>query len=349
MLVTEGILGCVGNTPMLRPTGLRPPGGAEILLKLEGWNPSGSVKARAAVGMLAAAQERGDLQPGQQVVEPSSGNLGIALAMACAAKGITCNLVVDPRMTDYSMSVMRGYGARVKGVSEPDERGSWQGSRLRLARQIAEDSGAYICYQYGNPDNPAAHYHTTGQEIISQVGQCPDVCVVGVSTGGQLTGIGSRLKEAGDCRMVAVDVDGSSIFGGQYHPYRLRGLGLSWWPDNLDAAALDDVYRLPEEFAFRSAMLLSRIGGIVSGGAAGAVLGVAVAEASRLGADRTVVAVIPELGDRYLNQFYDSQWRAELGYQGPPDPQPWFAECRDLEPLAKDSWVSNIPHQKAPV
>ncbi len=338
MFIGEGILGCIGNTPMMRLSGLRPPGGAEILLKLEGWNASGSVKARAAEGMLAAARQRGSLRDRQPVVEPSSGNLGIALAMVCAARGLDCTLVVDPRMTDYSTGVMTGYGAHVDCVREPDERGSWQASRLQLAREIAQVTDAYMCYQYGNPDNPATHYRTTGREIVDQLGRSPDACVVGVSTGGQLTGVGARLKEDGQCRMVAVDVEGSSIFGGRYRPYRLRGLGLSWWPDNLDAAVIDAAYRLSEGFAFRSALLLARATGILSGGSAGAVLAVAVAEASRLTADKAVVAVIPEQGDRYLRQFYDPAWRSEFGFQGVPDPQRWFQECRDLRPLARCIW-----------
>jgi len=226
----------------------------------------------------------------------------------------------------------------IQHVREPDERGSWQGSRLQVAREIAQATGAYMCYQYGNPDNPATHYRTTGREVVSQLGRSPDVCVVGVSTGGQLTGVGARLKENGPCRMAAVDVEGSSIFGGRYHPYRLRGLGLSWWPDNLDAAVIDAAYRLPEGLAFRSALLLARTTGILSGGSAGAVLAVAVAEASQLTSDNTVVAVIAEQGDRYLRQFYDPAWRDEFGFQDAPEPQCWFQECQDLRPLARRSW-----------
>src|SRR6266540_3477041 len=163
MLIEDGIVGCIGQTPMLRVSRLRPPGGAEILLKLEGWNASGSVKARAAANMVNAAIGRGDLAPGQSVVEPSSGNLGIALAAYCAAREIRCSLVLDPRTTGFSDAVMGAYGARVARITEPDERGSWQGSRLAKARQIVAEEGAFLCYQYGNPDNPAAHYAATGR------------------------------------------------------------------------------------------------------------------------------------------------------------------------------------------
>jgi cysteine synthase len=338
VLVREGITGCIGNTPILRTSALKPSGAGDLLLKLEGWNASGSVKARAAERMISQAEERGDLAPDQLVVEPSSGNLGLALAMVLGARGRSCALVVDPRMTAYSEGVMEAYGARVERISKPDERGSWQGSRLARARELQEQ-GAFLCYQYGNPDNPAAHYEGTGPEILEQLGQAPTVCVVGVSTGGQVSGIGRRLKEAdADCRMVAVDVVGSSIFGGRYTPYRLRGLGLSWWPDNLDARYLDDAYRIDEEFAFLSALQLARHEGVCSGGAAGAIVAVAVREALVHGAESTVLAVIPERGDRYLAQFYDRQWLADLGYVTDLDVDTWVEACGRLAPVDPAAW-----------
>jgi cysteine synthase len=338
MLVEDGIVGCIGQTPLLRLGRLRPPGGAEIVLKLEGWNASGSVKTRAAANMVRAATERGDRAPGQAVVEPSSGNLGIALAAYCASQDIRCSLVLDPRTTGFSDAVMNAYGARVERVTEPDERGSWQGSRLAKARRIVAEEGAFLCYQYGNPDNPAAHYAATGREVVEQLGRVPDVCVVGVSTGGQISGIGGRLKEAGPCRMVAVDVEGSSIFGGSYQAYRLRGLGLSWWPDNLNPACVDVVYRIHEALAFQSARLLARTEGVFSGGAAGAIIAAAYAQAASLTPESTVVAIIPERGDRYLRQLYDDDWLADLGYEREANAATWIATCRSLAPLPEADW-----------
>jgi cysteine synthase len=238
---------------------------------------------------------------------------------------------------------MGAYGARVERITEPDESGSWQGSRLAKAREIVADEGAFLCYQYGNPDNPAAHYAATGREIVEQVGRAPDVCVVGVSTGGQISGIGGRLKEAGPCQMVAVDVEGSSIFGGSYKAYRLRGLGLSWWPGNLNPACVDVVYRIHEELAFQSSRLLARTEGVFSGGAAGAIIAAAYAQAAALTPESTVVAVIPERGDRYLRQLYDDAWLAGLGYEQEPDPATWIDACRRLEPLPETVWRSVQP------
>lgn len=338
MFVADGIIECIGNTPLIRCPMLRPMGGAEIYLKLEGFNASGSVKARAARQMIEAAIQREEVTADQAFVEPSSGNLGLALALVSGAKERRCTLVVDPRMTRYSEAIMRAYGAEVICVTQPDKGGSWQGSRLEQAQKIVAEQHAHMFLQYSNPDNQQAHYETTGVEIIEQLGSLPEVCVVGVSTGGQISGIGRRLKENGSCRVVAVDVEGSSIFGGKYSPYYLRGLGLSWWPGNLKADYIDAVYRLKEEFAFLSAILLARRTGILSGGSAGAILAAAMKEAMVLGPEGRVVAMVPERGDRYLKQFYSPEWMASKGYRSELDVATWLEWCAKLEVLPEQEW-----------
>jgi cysteine synthase len=338
MFVPDGILGCIGNTPLIRCPMLRPKGGADMYLKLEGFNASGSVKARAAKQMVEAAVQRGDVSLKQPFVEPSSGNLGLALALVSGARARRCILVVDPRMTKYSEAIMHAYGAEVVCVSQPDKEGSWQGSRLEQAQKIVAEQQAHLFFQYSNPDNQQAHYETTGVEIIDQLGGVPDVCVVGVSTGGQISGIGRRLKQTGSCRIVAVDVEGSSIFGGKYTPYYLRGLGLSWWPSNLNADYIDAVYRLKEELAFLSAILLARRTGILSGGSAGAILAVAMKEAMSIGPDGRVVAMVPERGDRYLEQFYNPEWMVSKGYRSELNIATWLEWCAKLETLPQHDW-----------
>ncbi|GAA0615970.1 pyridoxal-phosphate dependent enzyme [Kutzneria viridogrisea] len=337
-------LDLIGGTPLLAPSNLRIAGGADLLLKLEGFNASGSVKARPALNMIRAAQARGDLPPGRPVVEPSSGNLGLALAMVCGWLGIECHLVVDPRMTAYSRHVMQMYGATVHQVDQPDEKGSWQGSRLARALQVVEELGALLLLQYSNPDNAAAHESLTANEIIGQLGgRVPEVCVVGVSTGGQISGLGRAFRAAGlPTEMVAVDVQGSSIFGGDYQAYRLRGLGLSWWPGNLDGEVLTRAYRVPERLAFTTARVLARREQIVSGGAAGAVLSVALREASLLGPENLVLAIVAERGDRYLGQFYQSAWRIEHDLDEDLNEAPWLAKCLDLRPL-DGQWRAKQP------
>ncbi|MFI9385970.1 PLP-dependent cysteine synthase family protein [Kutzneria sp. NPDC052558] len=338
------LLDLIGGTPLLAPSTLRLAGGADLLLKLEGHNASGSVKARPALNMLRAAQARGDLPPGRPVVEPSSGNLGLALAMCCGALGIECHLVVDPRMTPYSKHVMQMYGATVHQVEQPDEKGSWQGSRLARARRIVEEQDALLLLQYSNPDNAAAHESLTAAELIEQLdGRTPDVCVVGVSTGGQISGLGRAFRDAGlRTEMVAVDVQGSSIFGGSYQAYRLRGLGLSWWPGNLDGSVLSRAYRVPERLAFRTARVVARREQLLSGGATGAVLSVALRESAQLGPENLVLAVVAERGDRYLGQFYQQSWRVEHGLDDSLAEPDWLAACLNLRPLEGD-WRAGEP------
>lgn len=345
--ITPNLLHLIGNTPLLRASHLRPRGGAEILLKLEGANASGSVKARAALNMILAARERGELPPGRAVVEPSSGNLGLALAMVCASLSIRCFLVVDPRMTEFSRSLMSRYGAVVETVRTPDENGSWQGSRLAAARRIANVEGALLLFQYSNPDNARSHEQWTAREILAQMPVAPDVCVVGVSTGGQLSGIAHGLRSSGaKTRMVGVDVNGSSIFGGRYSAYHLRGLGLSWWPGNLDPDAIHEVYRVDESFAFSAARFLARHEGILSGGSAGAVLSACIAEATKLGRDKAVVGVVAERGDRYLRQFFDNEWCVEHGIEIDEDFHHWFTQAQSLAPLGDWEAQADLERQR---
>jgi cysteine synthase len=328
--------GLIGQTPLFRASHLRTAGGAELLLKLEGVNLTGSLKVRAALEMVRAAQDAGELSAERPLVEPTSGNLGIALAAICAREGIPCHLVVDPRMTAYSWDVMATYGVTVHQVEEPDSRGSWQGSRLALARRIADEVGGHMLVQYDNEANPQAHEQATGPEILADLGQPPDVCVIGVSTGGTVTGVGRALKRAGSTRVIAVDVDGSSIFGGCYRAYRLRGLGLSWWPKNLAREAFDEVYSVSEDVAFTTAQLLAAREGVLTGGSGGAVVAVAAAEAARRSYAETVVAIVAERGDRYLQTVFDPAWRARYGYPDLVDEPTWLDMVSALAPLDLD-------------
>jgi cysteine synthase len=330
------LLNLIGNTPLLMASNLRPEGGADIALKLEGFNATGSVKARTAYNLLTAARERGELPPGRAVVETSSGNLGRGLAMCCGIFGIECHLVVDPKITDYSRAIIKFSGAHVHSVDAPDEHGSWVASRLARAREIAADSGALMLYQHGNPDNPRAHELTTAPELLSQLdGRVPDVCVVGVGSGGQISGLGRAFRAAGhDVEMVAVDIEGSSIFGGTHRTIQwVRGLGLSWWPDTLDGDVISRVYRLPARLAITSARMLASRQQLLSGGSAGAVVSVALREAAKLGPESLVLGIIAERGDRYLKEFYDADWRRQHGIDDPLDITEWTQRCMQLTPL----------------
>lgn len=336
-MIIDDLLSSIGNTPLIRAEKIRPEGGAEIYFKLESYNLTGSVKARAARNMIIQAEREGLLSPNQKIVEPSSGNLGIALAAVCKELNRECILVVDPRMTSYTENIMRAYGARVEYVYEPDEYNSWQGSRLKRAKEIAEEENGYMCFQYANPNNPKAHYQSTGMEIIEQLGDSPDACVVGISTGGQITGTGKRLKDHnGNCKMIGVDVQGSSILGDKYVPYHLRGLGLSWWPLNLDPEVIDCMYQINEELAFNSSKILAKREGILSGGSAGAIVAATIKESLRLGPSKKIVAIIPERGDRYLNQFYNDDWLKNLNYRVELNFEEFVKKCYLLNCISEE-------------
>ncbi|HSV68035.1 MAG TPA: cysteine synthase family protein [Mycobacteriales bacterium] len=309
----ESILHAIGGTPLVRLRTVPAPGSATVYAKLEGRNPTGSVKVRAALGMVRQAEADGRLRPGGVLVESSSGNMAVALAMVAAALGYQMIAVIDPRTTPVNRAMLRAYGARTELVTEPDAAGGYQTVRLARARELARSlPTAVLTYQYGNPANPRAHAETTGPEILRALGGAPDCVVAGVSSGGQVSGIGRVLRPAGS-RVCAADTVGSSIFGARWAPHLVRGVGLSWTPENLDPSVVDEAYAVPDELSFAAARLLAAHEGILAGGSSGLVLAVALATARELGPGRTVVAVLADRGEKYLDQFYDDRWCAEHG------------------------------------
>jgi cysteine synthase len=273
------------------------------------------VKVRAALSMVRQAEADGRLAPGGTLVESSSGNMAVALAMVAATLGYRMVAVVDPRTTPVNRAMLRAYGARTELVTAADPAGGYQSVRLARARALAQEiPGALLTYQYGNPANPAAHEDTTGPEILRALGAAPDCVVAGVSSGGQVSGIGRALKRAAPgVQVCGADVRGSVVFGGTWAPHLVRGVGLSWVPDNLDPAAVDEAYLVDDELSFAASRLLARHEGILAGGSAGLVLAVALRKAGELGAGRSVVAVLADAGEKYLDQFYDDAWCAEHG------------------------------------
>jgi 2,3-diaminopropionate biosynthesis protein SbnA len=311
----ESILDAVGGSPLVRLRTVPAPGSAEVWAKVEGRNPTGSVKVRAALSMVRRAEAEGRLAPGGTLVESSSGNMAVALAMVAAACGYTLVAVIDPTTTPVNRAMLRAYGARTETVTRTDPHGGYQSVRLARARALAGQlPGAVLTHQYGNPANPAAHEDSTGPEIVRALGAAPDCVVAGVSSGGQVSGIGRALRRAGAGTVVCgADVRGSVLFGGSWAPHLVRGVGLSWVPENLDTSVLDEAYVLGDELSFAAARLLARHEGILAGGSSGLVLAVALRKAAELGPGRTVVAVLPDRGEKYLDQFYDDAWCAERG------------------------------------
>ena len=290
----------IGNTPLVKLQRMGPDNGSEVWLKLEGNNPAGSVKDRAALSMIVEAEKRGEIKPGDVLIEATSGNTGIALAMIAALKGYRMKLLMPDNMSQERRAAMRAYGAELILVTK--EQGM-EGAR-DLALEMANRGEGKLLDQFNNPDNPYAHYTTTGPEIWEDTDGKVDLFVAGVGTGGTITGIGRYLKEKNpDIRIVAVEPAGSPVLsGGQAGPHGLQGIGAGFVPKLLDTAVYDEVIPVKEADAFREGRLFARAEGILNGISSGAALYAASALAGRAeNAGKTIVVLLPDSGDRYLS------------------------------------------------
>ena len=283
---------------------------------MEGFNPCGSVKDRPALNMIVQAEGRGELRPGGVIVESTSGNLGVALAMISASRGYRCIIVVDPRTSHHNVAMMKAFGAEIDMVTKKNPHdGTYQEARIERARFLAESiPGAFMPWQYGNPDNPSSHVHNTASEILTAFWNGPDVVVVPVSTAGQLSGIGRGLRNRNAKSLVCgVDVEGSVVFGGKKSPTAVTGMGLGWVPDNLDARVVDEAYKVSAKLCFGMVRNIASRKGVLLGGASGAAIFVAMSKALQLNSSKTVLAICPDRGEKYLEEFYDDAWLCDRG------------------------------------
>lgn len=309
------ILDAIGGTPLVRLNRLGASEDATVWVKLEGANPSGSVKVRPAQGMVDRARADGRLTPDGTLVEATSGNLGIALAMVGAALGHPVKIMVDPRTPRFSVRAIAAYGAELVAVDEPDEHGKYQVPRIRAAEaEVARTPGAFMPDQWNNPANPAAHHDTTAAEIVADLDGRVDAVVCTTSSCGQITGIGRALRRSHpDCLLVAVDGRGSTAIGGPMGSHLLVGLGSGFTPANFDRDVIDHAYWCGDAEAFSACRLLATEEGMLLGGSSGAAVFAALRVARDLGPDAHVVAVACDGGDRYLDTIYDDGWWAETG------------------------------------
>jgi cysteine synthase len=294
----------VGDTPMLRLCFPNLPGDTRLLAKLEMFNPLSSVKDRAALSMLRAAERSGVLHAGVTVVEATSGNTGISLAALCAVRGYRCVLVMPDNATEERRSILRAFGAEL--VLSPHQDGL-VGTMAR-AMEVAESiPGAVYVGQDHNPDNPAAHYAGTGPEIWTATGGEVDVLVCGVGTGGTLTGTARYLKERTDVHVVAVEPAGSPVLsGGERGPHRIFGIGGGIVQDNTDTSRIDEVFTVTDDAAAAATIALAKRFGLFAGVSSGAAVHAAHALAARPEwAGATVVTILPDPGERYLS-IWDS-------------------------------------------
>lgn len=289
----------IGNTPLIRLVNLQEEGEAEILVKLESRNPSGSIKDRAALYMIMDAEERGILRPGGTIIEPTSGNTGIGLAMIGAAKGYKVILVMPETMSIERRKLMQAYGAKII-LTEGSQ--GMDGS-VRLAEKMAQEKGYFLPNQFENLNNSRAHYETSSLEILRDTGGQLDAFVAGVGTGGTVSGIGRRLKEELDSvKIYAVEPAGSRVLeGSKPGPHKIQGIGANFIPGVYEGDLVDGVIAIEDGEAYEYARLLGSKAGILAGISSGANLAAAKKIARKLGPGKRVVTVLADTGERYLS------------------------------------------------
>ncbi|MEC3640188.1 cysteine synthase A [Bacillus halotolerans] len=298
--VANSITELIGNTPIVKLNRLVDENSADVYLKLEYMNPGSSVKDRIGLAMIEAAEKEGKLKAGDTIIEPTSGNTGIGLAMVAAAKGLKAILVMPDTMSMERRNLLRAYGAEL--VLTPGAEG--MKGAIKKAEELAEKHGYFVPQQFNNPSNPEIHRQTTGKEIVEQFGDDQlDAFVAGIGTGGTITGAGEVLKEAyPSIKIYAVEPSDSPVLsGGKPGPHKIQGIGAGFVPDILNTEVYDEIFPVKNEEAFEYARRAAREEGILGGISSGAAIYAAIEVAKKLGKGKKVLAIIPSNGERYLS------------------------------------------------
>ncbi|KSU57844.1 cysteine synthase [[Bacillus] enclensis] len=297
--VANSISELIGQTPIVKLNRLVDDNSADVYLKLEYMNPGSSVKDRIALAMIEEAEKAGKIKPGDSIVEPTSGNTGIGLAMVAAAKGYKSVLVMPDTMSMERRNLLRAYGAEL--VLTPGSEG--MGGAIRKAEELSNEKGYFMPQQFKNEANPKVHRETTGKEIVEQMGGQLDGFVAGIGTGGTITGAGEVLKEHyPSIKLYAVEPTDSPILsGGKPGPHKIQGIGAGFVPDILNTSLYDEVIQVKNDEAFDYARRAAREEGILGGISSGAAICAALKVAKELGKGKKVLAVIPSNGERYLS------------------------------------------------
>jgi cysteine synthase A len=298
--ISDDISKLVGETPMLQMKRLAPPGSADIFAKLEYLNPGGSVKDRAAIGIIARAESEGKLRPGGTVIEATAGNTGIGLALIGVSRGYEVRLFVPEKFSEEKVIIMRALGAEVTRTPEAE---GMQGAIKRARDLQASNPNAFLAAQFDNPANTDYHYETTAREIFEQMEGRIDAITIGCGTAGTLSGVSRFLKERlPHVLAVAVETQGSILGGGKPGPHKVEGIGNTFIPGNFDASVCDEVMMVTDDQAFGMVKELAAREGVLGGSSAGANVYAAVEVAKRLGEGKRVVTLIPDSAERYLSK-----------------------------------------------
>ena len=328
MKYSESVLDLVGHTPLVKLHRLVTQDMADVYVKMEHLNPTGSVKDRMAVNMIRRAEESGQLKPGATVVESTSGNTGLGLAMICAVRGYRCVYTMPDKMSQEKIDMLKAYGADVI-VTRTDLPHDHPESYVEVAKRIARETpDGFYTDQYYNMDNPEAHYLTTGPEIWQDAEGALDCLVGGIGTGGTISGAGKYIKEkaaeAGrTVKIVCPDPQGSIYHDEFYHGtsgkpdiYRVEGIGHDFMVGTLDFSVIDEILEVSDHDSFLTARRLAREEGIFCGGSTGTAVFGALTVASRLGPGKIVVCILADSGERYLSKCFNDDWMKDMGYLG---------------------------------
>jgi cystathionine beta-synthase len=314
--IYSSILEAIGKTPMVRLNTIGRHTGCELLAKCEFLSPGGSVKDRIGRRMVEEAEKSGRIKPGDTLIEPTSGNTGIGMALAAAIKGYRMIITMPEKMSREKQVVLEALGAEI--IRTPTE-AAWDSpeSHIGVARQLVKIlPNAHILDQYSNPDNPDAHYHGTGAEILEQTGGALDYMVMTAGTGGTLTGVARRLREElPSVKIVGVDPVGSILAGpGPIQTYKVEGIGYDFIPDVLDRNLVDEWIKTEDRESFLMARRLIRQEGLLCGGSSGSAAWAALELAKRVGPKKRIVTILPDSVRNYMTKFMDDQWMKESGF-----------------------------------
>lgn len=316
MQIARHISELIGNTPLVQLNSVVPAGAATVVAKVEYFNPGASCKDRIAVKMIDAAEASGQLRPGGTIVEPTSGNTGVGLALVAQRRGYKCVFVCPDKVSEDKQNVLRAYGAEVvvcPTAVPPDHPDSYYSVSDRL---VAEIDGAWKPDQYSNPAGPASHYETTGPEIWADTDARVTHFVAGVGTGGTITGTGRYLKEvsSGAVRVIGADPEGSVYSGGSGRPYLVEGVGEDFWPEAYDPAIPDEIIAVSDADSFDMTRRLAREEAMLVGGSCGMAVVAAVEVAAKAGPDGLVVVLLPDGGRGYMSKIFNDAWMSSYGF-----------------------------------